>query len=670
MKNTDMKNADEKISLLPFIESDKDGFFLDIPVLNHDGTAFQGYSYPFQVVEQGHNFSIIVKGGLKVNRSDPFKELFLLIQRDHYPLSHDEWTSLTNTGIDRIWSETIQSQFSDKKNFIIPEQLTNDGKAIPFSPLFFCKNQQKFFHPPCPECGTELDLCMDDEILIKAALPPYSTSLKRYLFCPDCYASKGSYDFYQFSRSAEDPFFIKDRFDLVKDFNKLKTSYVSNRFPCLDCPGYAKCYVTGEKAMSYISFFSFYPFHMLFFNAEPIKAIDFIPLLSGASFNEVNAELHAGFRGNSREHYLTSSESPRFFFREEKKFYLEVLFLKLSFFEELIRSFCYRIGKGLYPISDISIQSIWIRPNTSGNILPFFWNFTLSIIDLISNVKKNYIESALTKNSSLYFMASLWFYVFTVNKNQGQDKVYNEIGRLAGKSINDAVFEDYNELTEIFPSLAMENIFWDPEMMEVPGEWYTFWKKILLTGLYLFDTGNEKSLQEDLNQLRIEIETLKQEIKQELFSKDVYAEPSVQTCFQTSEEKEPESDGSQMQPEADDNMAIALILKKLKVNWAAENEKAVVLDDDVLETVVLSSGSMVSTVPDEVDTDDEIEKTMIIPGPEQTPVVETGFDDMEKTVIISPAGGAAPRNYTPFNGQDSRDVDDDFEKTVIITPKK
>jgi len=656
-----MKKA--KISLLPFIESDKDGFLLDIPVLDQNGAYSQGYSSPFYIMDKGQNFSTIVKGGLKVKNSDPFKPLFLLVQRDHYPLVPDELTFFTNTGIDRIWYETIRSYSVNKNVFILPEQLDRDGRATPFSPLFFCQKEKKFFHPPCPECGKELDLCKDDGLLVKAGLPPYSTSLKRYLFCPDCNALRGRYDFYQFSRSAEDRSFIKDRFDLVKNFNKLRSNPVSGGFPCLDCPGYADCYITGEKATVYISFFSFYPFHMLFFDAEPIKAIDFIPFLSGANIGEATSRFSA-LSVDAWKDAFNSREGDHFFFKDEKKFYLEVLFLKLSFFEKFTRSLNQKAGKEIYPMSDMSIQSIWIRPGTSGNILPFFWNFNVSIIDLISNSPKNYIQSIFIKNSNLYFMASLWFYIFLVNKNQTQETVYNEIGTFARNKIKDSFSEDYDQLVEALPSAAMENVFWNPDLREVPREWYKIWKKILLTGFGFFDTGKDQNLKYDLKKLIIRIEDMKQEIKKELFSKDMAGEPMVQPLVKSAKEKKSQVNRSETQSSAK-NQAIFLILKKLKARLADQYEKVPAPDDDVLETVVLSSRETGTSV------DDALEKTMMMPGVEQEPVVQNTLDDMDKTVVISPPGNTHQDAYSSDGKEDiENNADDDLEKTVVITPKK
>lgn len=667
-----MGKMNKTISLLPFIESKESRFLLDIPVLHQDKSSFQGYSHPFQIVDSGQNFSILVKAGLKVEQSENFKSLFLLVQRDNYPIHSDNLTPCTNAGIDRIWHDTIQSYAVDKNAFIVPEQLSRDGDASPFKSLYFCKKVKKFFHPPCPECGAQLELCTDDDLLRNAVLFPYSTSLRRYLFCPSCSATRGNSEFYQFSRSTEDQVFTKDRFDLIKDFNRLKST-PSGGFPCLDCPGYAECYITGEKAVSHISFFSFYPFHMLFFDAQPIKATDFIPFISGASVEEVST-LTATVSETKWKDILTAQAESGFFFKGRDKFFLEVLFLKLTFFESFICLLSQRTAANIYPFINISAQSIWIRPKVQGGSLPFFWDFKVSLIDLISNTPKNQIESALTLNNSLHFMASLWFYTFVVNKDQGNEAVYSAIGKLTGDGAQASLVSDYNALIQKYPAMAMENIFWNPGLQSVPQKWYEFWSKIILMGLGFFNTEKDKDLPDQLNELINEIAALKKAVKEDLFSKapDTVLETPNAPLAQREAEAEADSDAAEEQVQLE-RKAISKILKKLKTQWEVQDNTPQDLDvqentpqdfdDDVLETVVLSSDDETPDGGfDDAGFDDAIEETVIIDRLENKIVEDHGFDDLEETVIMSPGGNIQ-------QGTDFSD-DDDLDKTVVITPKK
>ena len=144
---------------------------------------------------------------------------------------------------------------------------------------FLLHIKNRFFHPPCPDCGRELVLCKNDSILKEAGLDSFHTSLNRYLFCPECYKSNSTHFFYTYAGQTDDPAGVLDRHGLIKRFSKIKTA-VPKGFPCVDCPEHSVCYLTGKKALSRIEFFSFYPFYMLVFNACRINGRQFLRSLS------------------------------------------------------------------------------------------------------------------------------------------------------------------------------------------------------------------------------------------------------------------------------------------------------------------------------------------------------------------------------------------------------
>ncbi len=667
---------DKTISLLPFIESERNGFLLDIPAFDQAREPGENFSSPFRVIDNGQNFSIVLQAGLKTKHSEAFKRLFLLIQRDHYPIPPDDLNPVTNPDLDKIWFETIQFYSTDNTAFSIPYESYNSDKAAQFTPLFFCKKKTIFFHPPCPECGEPLGLCKDDRLLKNAGLFPYNTSLKRYLFCPDCHNVRGNQIFYQFSRLPDDLVFVKDRFDLIRDFNKLRST-ASGNFPCLNCPEHSACFITGEKAMSRISFFSFYPFHMLLFDSAPIKAVDFIPFLSGASLDEYPSPFKTdsdGIFGQTHTH----QGGDYFFFSGDDRFFLEVLYLKLSLLRNIARSVSQRVENNLALLIRLSAHSIWITPAPHGAMLPFFWNFKINIIDLISNSPETPIDFSLTGNRNLNFMVCLWFYTFLVNKKQGQNEVYKAIERLSASRSPEDYFFDYNTLIQDFPTLALENIFWTPRGVSLPEKWKQFWLRTLITGVSFLKNGNTKNLKSGLNQLIDQIETLKQEIKEQLFSTHPIAAPQdhVKPVPSAEDRIEPETKYQLEKP------AIALILKQLKSKWIAKSASFEDVEDDILETIVLSS-------PEEIQTDMEfVEKTIPLPRVETIPETETGslsdFDEMEKTIILSGGKAEADRASefdtmektiiisppeTPQSRADFFEKDDDLDKTMIIPPK-
>ncbi len=569
-------NMDKTISLLRFIESERGGFLLDIPVFKQERKPDHSYSSPFHVIDKGQNFSIVMKAGLKTKHSEAFKTLFLLIQRDHYPIPPDDLNPVTNADLDKIWFETIQFYSTDNTAFYIPCGSYNDGKPAQFNPLFFCKKKTKFFHPPCPECGKPLDLCKDDRLLKNAGLLPYSTSLKRYLFCPGCYNAGGNEIFYQFSRYPDDLVFVKDRFDLIRDFNKLRST-ASGNFPCHDCSEHSACYITSEKAISRIDFFSFYPFHMLLFDSASIKAVDFIPFLSGRHFEEHPSHLRSNSDGTF-EHLLTNQGEDFFFFSGEDRFFLEVLYLKLSLLENIARSVNQRVKNDMASLIRLSAHSIWITPAPQGAMLPFFWDFKVNIIDLISNSPKTPFDFSLTGNRNLNFMVCLWFYTLLVNKNQEPGEVYKKIETLCAHRSPEDYFSHYNTLIQDLPALALENIFWKPRAVLAPEKWKQFWLRTLLTGVDFLKQGNTKDLKTGLNQLIGQIGNLKQEIKENLFSTSPVAAPlnPGKTVPSAEDTSEPETK-SQLEEQA-----IALILKQLKTKWIDKSVSLENVEEDIL----------------------------------------------------------------------------------------
>jgi hypothetical protein len=662
---------DKTISLLRFIESEKNGFLLEIPVINQGKIPGHSGSSSFQIIDSGQNFSIVIKAGIKTRQSEVFKPLFLLIQRDHYPLLPDVLNPITNADLDKIWNETIQFYSTDKGAFTIPSQDFNEGKPTQFAPLFFCKKKTKFFHPPCPQCGEPLDLCRDDRCLKDAGLIPYSTSLRRYLVCHRCQSPGRNQIFYQFSRFPEDLVLVKDRFDLVKDFNKLRTT-PSGNFPCLDCPEHSACHITGEKAASRIEFFSFYPFHMVLFDAASIKAVDFIPFLSGKSFQDLPSPSRID-SGGTIERLVAQLGGDSFFFEDEDRFFLEILYLKLCLLEKIASGVNQRVENDIASGMGLSASSIWITPIFQGGMLPFFWNFKISIIGLVSNTSTTPIDFSLTGSRNLNFMVCLWFYTLLVNKNQGPEAVYQQIETLCEHSSPERDLAHYDTISKDLPALALENIFWNPHAVLAPEKWKHLWSKALLTGVEFLKEGHPKQLKSGLTNLIAQVKNLKQEIMQDLFfSRSMGGAVDHGEAISSSAETTAVKIKFQ-----DDQQAITRILKQLETKWIKESASLEDADGDILETIVLASPkeqqtqtalnepaivfSGSETAPDSVSDFEEMEKTRVLTGAKIEPDHNSDFETMDETRIISPQ--ETPRSTTHFFEED------DLDKTMIIPPK-
>ncbi|MDH4206575.1 MAG: hypothetical protein OEV45_13715, partial [Desulfobacteraceae bacterium] len=326
-----MNDIIETASLLPYIETDGTGFHIKMSVAEQNDSAHQASPFPFLVVSDSGPFSRIIEASINTDALAQIEPVFLLTQKDEYPLIKDELSPIDNRSIDQYWQRTFS--FHSREKFgspplILRGQISKKGQLLPYQPLLFCKYKQIYFQPLCPDCGMSLQQCYNDAMLEEYGLLPYSGSLKRYLFCPSCVGSKEMSDFYVSSLAPNDPGFLKNRFELIKKYGQLKEIATPDTLmPCLDCTRHQECYDAERLAVSRISVFSFYPFYMLMFKADSVNALDFISLVSGGSYKEIKKQLIAKQQPGrlSRLQVLKqkgSIETP-FFFINEDRYFLE-----------------------------------------------------------------------------------------------------------------------------------------------------------------------------------------------------------------------------------------------------------------------------------------------------------------------------------------------------------
>ena len=201
--------------------------------------------------------------------------------------------------------------------------------------------KEVFFHPPCPICGLPLRLCRDDQLLVNAGLQSYSSSTYRYLYCGSC-STLGDSRFYAYERDHASPPTLQDRWELIRSFASPGVgSDPGTSFPCAHCPERDRCFGPDFAAGSRIVPFSFYPFHLLIFDAFTLNSRDFLSLVAGASPDEVEKRLHP-LRDRARIECLADirrdnpSGETLFPVTDERSF-LEVLYLKLSFLDDVLR---------------------------------------------------------------------------------------------------------------------------------------------------------------------------------------------------------------------------------------------------------------------------------------------------------------------------------------------
>jgi hypothetical protein len=672
-------DTDKFVSLLPYLAGNSQDSSTGLSLAAGDRSAI-GNFFPFRVLNDSIPTARLLEAEFVTDTGSGLKKVFLLLQKDRYFFQGDELRPLANPDIDRLWQQAFSfhhlkgNDASD--GVVLAAQLRENGELNPLASLFFCRTRQQFFHPPCPLCGLPLRLCLDDDLLAVAGLQPYSTSLKRYLYCASCTAGGGG-AFYINERDAADPLVLKDREALIREFGSLRQSRDPVcPFPCIGCPEHGACFGPDGAAGSRIVPFSFYPFHLLIFDALSLNALDFLPLISGASFEEVASRL-VSRNESGRSHCLTGLKAGEFagatfFAPSDERYFPEVLFLKLAFLGDILRQFL--AGPDLLGNPDMrpTIDRVWVEfPNRSG-LLPAFWNFRTKVIDLGGFPDATGLPPKKTSSDLLFYLGMLWFYALLVNKKQGSKEVLSAVKD--GLSGN----EDFPEFSVgPFPVLfAAENIFWDPDGGNVGGDWQSLWRKTLDLGLGMLRSATGHDRQWSIGVFFEEFERLRTEVKIALFTESPPGgEVTVQNGWQAGKAGIDEEIGGILSgildrwrgslknetpptPGEEDPRLLETVifapLRDIPVTAPAGPE-------EYTETVVLSTNhrhSEPTAGRQQNVTDDSLTETVII-APERPP------EDLEATVILTAgADRVDPKSLPETAGED------DPEATVILPPRK
>ena len=650
-------------SLRPYLDPAGGRFWLKLPLVSEEASILEKMPFPFVVISDSHPLTHLIEAQFVTDTGHAFKKVFLLVQRDSYRLAKDELWPMNNHDIDQSWQKgfSLYSRSNQKRSVVtLAQQIDHTGGIMPLQSLFFCKKRQIFFHPPCPYCGLPLHQCYDNDLLSRLGFRPYATSLKRYLFCPSCFVSKGISDFYMYELEVSDPSTLKNRWDLMKAFGSLlERGEHHDHFPCLDCPDNGECYRTDDLVVSRMVPFSFYPFYMLIFEATSLNALDFLSLVSGAPFEEVEARLRA--KGElGRLGCLNDVKQDRlvkfpFFFDTEGRKFLEVLYLKLSFLDEVLRTvFASDQDSYKHPSLRLSLDRIWVSLPEHDGLLPFFWDFNVVIMDIMRNPHEAPSFPKPPPSYGLHFLSLVWFYALLVNSQQDVAKVYDALGGAIDKwDVPDIVsFKNIIEEGSIEAFLP-ENIFWRPEGKTIPENGDILWERSLNLGWSLLKATLHDHSEWSQEGFFQQLDVLRQEVKKNFFQES----PQYQQYTQPGETK-----------------AIYRILMKIFDKWRlrieAEREEA------LEKTVVLSAGDFQkeAATPEvkEKEKEEEILAETVVISREEVqkqaeapPVEEKTREDLAETVVLSPGGSLQKVVGPSFKREEGEDA---LEKTIVVSP--
>jgi hypothetical protein len=646
-------------SLIPYLESGENNFRLEISLISDNPELLEKTPFPFLIVSDG-SFTRLIEARILSDAESVIKRVFFLQQSDKYRLTPDDMQPLNNKDIDRFWQKvflksSIRSteKSSRRSQYVLLRQIKKNGEFSPFQSLFYCTFKNSYFHPPCSKCGKSLKLCRDDNLLSELELQPYSSSLKRYLFCPSCAQESTSIDFYVFGLDTFDPPFLKDRLGLIKDWAHLFDSPVTpDHFPCIDCTEKTKCYGIDNLSVQRIVPFSFYPFYSLLLEAGSLIAFDFLALISGATLDEVQASLSKK-RAFGRIKCLEAlrqtvgASSPFLFDHENGKLFFEVLYLKLTFLGELARMIFSDQGSLSPPDSLLSLDRIWVKLADQAGLLPLFWNFSLEVMDIgIASIKPSYLSRD-PESQGIHFMGTAWFYALLVNNQQTIQQVQAGLEKIMPKlTSTDVKFSELIKQQKLRPIFSSNNIFWMPKDRRLDDAWHPAWEKSLDLGAGLLVASLNRERPWSIKAFWQNYNALRDELKAELFKRGALI-------------------AGEFSPS--DNLAISALLNQILSRWRSnityqKNHKEV---REVEATLDLSTQiqSAFESKKESASGDKELGDTVILspeePGKNEIYAEQPG--DTEETLILSTEDRPVSDRV-----DDASQAVEDIEETIIL----
>jgi len=625
--------------------------------------------YPFLVLDDSDPTTRLLAGRFMTDGGSVLKRVFLLMQRDAYLPSGDAPWPLANPDVDAAWRKTF-SLYRGEGDGAQPVLLAGqEGGLRPFSSLFYCTARDVFFHPPCPVCGRPLRLCTDEQVLAVAGLQPYSSSTYRYLYCGVCCAP-GDSPFYAYETDHASPPTLQDRCALIRAFASLDATRADASFPCADCPEREACFGPRFAAGSRIVPFSFYPFHLLVFDAFDLNSRDFLSLVAGASPDEMEERLHplrdraridclAALRGDhpSGETLLPLADERHF---------LEVLYLKLSFLDDALR----RVPEDR-PERCLSLDAIWVKLPERSDRLPAWWNFGTGTLDII-RPRPDCLSGAAASFNPLIHAGLVWFSALLVNRRQGDRDVFRALEKevTGGAGSPSAPWERPDTGTVFLP----ENIFWDPEAVRVSSAWSPLWGRALEIGFELVRAALSGERLRPGETFFEKLARLRSEVRAALFGAAPCHAEEVDMAT----------------PVPDDRIvhdALLRIAGKLRDRAEVVKPPVPPLEkDESTETVILSARPEKRDFPGIMDTDEFMETIILSPNGAReripsSPQVRACEEEVPETLII-PAGqrtagdvpaepSEPPPSPEPNDAQESVPPEEDLlSETVILAPRK
>ncbi len=458
----DQKSIGISFSLKSCLYSQENPVGITIDLVSKDCSVLERLPDPF-VSEESAPLYRVLRGRFVIGNK-AWRQILLVLDQDERPTN----CALTNPEIELLWQETWQSVKDRSEVLGLADEADN---VVLCSPLIFCKKERRYFSPLCPSCGQPLDLCTHEEKLLSKGLASFLRSHRRYLYCSRCEEEV----FYVRVKGPEERKngAVKDFAELVSAWSALlEQRHLASVFPCVECAEQKLCFQVRGLATDRLVPLSFYPFHLLIFEAYPLKAREFLRFLD--SPEEMGGRT-----------FFFGSEDPRRGF--------ENLYLKLSFLGTVVERY---LASSRLPLK---LEDIRVKPGVYEHLFfPSAWAFDLTRVGLIRGPEDYPLPRP--QNLAWFTLALIWFETISGMERSLMAKVLSDL--LAHEIVDQEQFRTL--LSSYLPELSSS----DPLVKYRCEALYMGWQILLAS----YQSGEGHKVEEVLEPLRALLTRLQKEM--------------------------------------------------------------------------------------------------------------------------------------------------------------
>lgn len=301
---------------------------------------------------------------------------------------------ITNRDVEERWeTETARLAEMGRLSAHVPRLVRADGSAPSagsLPPLLYSHPGRSFFVPPCPRCRNPLSLCRDEAWLAGAGLPPYATTLDRFLWCETCGRGTEAPTVYTTSKAATTRASVRSVADLLDELgHALRETWTEEEGAALAGAETVKAVrafqaAGGTSVRDLFAFLTVYGSPLLLTVAAPFDLDALADALGGRPWEELPAKgPTAAAAFPPRWAWLVRPPSPtrRLLFPSESAGLdaVEIFFLKLTAFRQILEGLVDSYRFTGRPHLDLHPRHLLFELSGAGDGLPLFWTLQVRI---------------------------------------------------------------------------------------------------------------------------------------------------------------------------------------------------------------------------------------------------------------------------------------------------